>query len=296
MEDELIETEGVLFDECLVVEFLVDDDVHHGQGKRPIRTRSYPEVHLCLVCQRDVLGINHHQPGPLGQVFLHGHPQGEIRGIRVVAPEDVQVGILFFHGVLAESDLASADAHAVADTLDRKEIGGSKGGLEPLGQACHLQVFHPDGATENTQYLGSEFFPEPVQLLCYLIQGLVPGDRLKTAVHPFQGLLDAVGAVNVFKGVFSLGAELPLVEGMGFQTLDLYGPPVFHRDPATAAVIAERTVRQYLFSFSHNYISFLGLGLCQWRLPMISRHRVFCPVRRPNDPCSCFLHLTVNDN
>ncbi len=265
MGDQFVKTEGMLLDECLVIELLVDDDVHHGQGQRPIRTRSDLEVHLCLVCQRDALGINDHQPGPLGQVFLQGYLQREIRGIRVVAPEDVKVGVLFFHGIFAEGDLAGADAHAVADTLHREEIGGSKGGLEPLGQACHLQVFHPDGATENTQYLGSEFLPEPVQLLCDLIQGLVPGDRLKTAVHPFQGLLDAVGAVNVFKGVFSFGAELPFVEGMGFQALDLYGPPVFHCDPATATVIAERTVRHYLLFFSHNCISFHVLGLCQRR-------------------------------
>ena len=199
-----------------------------------------------------------------------------------MAPQDVQVGVQLFCGVLAECDLAGTDAHAIADTLDREKIGGPIGGLEPLGKACHLQVFHPDGTTEHTQYLGSEFFLELFQLLGNLLQGLIPGYGLKSAVHPFQGLFDALGAVDIVQCIHPLGAEHPLVERMCLQALDLYGPPIFHSDPASAAVIAECTVRQYLFSFSHNRMSFLGSGPYQWLVLMNFWHRIFCLLLGPN--------------
>ena len=78
MGDELVKTDGMLLDKCCIIEFLVDDDVHHGQGKGPVRPRPYLEVHLCLVCHGNPLGIDDHQPGPFFHVFLYGHPQGKV--------------------------------------------------------------------------------------------------------------------------------------------------------------------------------------------------------------------------
>ncbi len=75
-----------------------------------------------LVGQRDTLGINDHQLGPLLQVLLQEELEREVRLVRIVAPEDVEIGVRFFSGIPPESHLPGADAHAIADALYGKEV------------------------------------------------------------------------------------------------------------------------------------------------------------------------------
>ena len=143
MRDQFVETDGVLLDELLVIEFFLDDDVDHRQGHCAVGAGPDLQVHVGLIGQGDALGVDDHQLGPFCQVLFQGQLQGKIGGIRVVAPEDIELGVEFLGRVLAKGDLSGPDAHPVADALHREEVGRSEGRLEPLGEPGHLQGSRP---------------------------------------------------------------------------------------------------------------------------------------------------------
>ena len=206
MGNQLVKTGGVSLHKVMVIEILFNDHVHHGQGQGAVRTGSNAQVHVGLIGQGDPLGVDHHQFGPFFQVLFHKKFERKIGLVRVVPPENVEIGVRFFGGIPPEGHLPCPDSHAVADTFHREKVRRPESRADQVDQGRHLQVFHADGAAEKTKDLGAEIVFKPGQFLSNLVQGLVPGNFLESAIAALQGPFQTVGAVNHIKGIGPFGA------------------------------------------------------------------------------------------
>jgi len=100
-----------------------DNHMDHGKGKSSIRARPDGQIRIGLVSQRDPFGINHNELRPFPHVLLDRRAQGKVRLIRVMTPQDVEIGIKLFRGIFAEGDLPSSDAHPVTNAFHGKKVG-----------------------------------------------------------------------------------------------------------------------------------------------------------------------------
>jgi hypothetical protein len=75
-----------------------------------------------------------------------------------------------------------------------------------VDQGRHLQVFHADGAAEETEDLRAVFVFKSGQFLSNLVQSLAPANFLESAIAALQRLFQTVGAVNDVKGPGAFGA------------------------------------------------------------------------------------------
>ncbi|OPY06183.1 MAG: hypothetical protein A4E66_02284 [Syntrophus sp. PtaB.Bin001] len=118
MGDEPIKAEGMLLDEIPIIEFFLDDHMHHGKGQGAIGTRPDLQVHIRSIGERNAFGIDNDQPGSFIQIFFEGEFEGKVGLLRVVSPENIELGVHLFDRISSEGHLPYPDAHPVANALN----------------------------------------------------------------------------------------------------------------------------------------------------------------------------------
>jgi len=74
---QLLEAVRPLLYKILVIQLLLDDDMHQSKGKGAIRTWPNGKVHLRLLGKRDSLRIDHYELGSLGEILLDSELRGK---------------------------------------------------------------------------------------------------------------------------------------------------------------------------------------------------------------------------
>jgi hypothetical protein len=230
---ELRKADRVARDVVVVEQVFTDQHVHHAQRQRGIGARHQGDVLVAFFGGQGAVGIDRDQLGaaPLG--FLHAHPEVQVRGDRVAAPDDDQFGVLELFHVGADR---TADGVFVA-----REAGGRAHGAVQEGRAqlveeahCHrfaLQQAH--GAAIAVRQDGLRIARgDRLQTRGDLVQCLVPGDLfelalalLADAAQRGQDAVRVVGAVDVAR---HLGAQHAGGGRMIRVALDLRRDAIFH--------------------------------------------------------------------
>ena len=224
----------------MIIQVLLDDDVHHTHGQRRVRCGAQLQPQVRLVGQLAAAGVDHDQSGAVSQGM------GQVDALVLVRVGDQVVAAPGDHAfrlvvVVAERDvhahdLADGDARQVAHVPRRQHVGRAV----QVGDPVHETVEIAPGAVAEHHRLGAGFTFYLVQFIGDDGQRLVPGQPPPLALAPLpdslHGVEQAVRVFLEFQVAVGLLAGIAFADRMVPIRLDLDRLAVFHRhvDAATA--------------------------------------------------------------
>ena len=234
-------TNSVALDVIMIEHIFHDQDMHQTQRQGRVGTRQQGDMLVAFFSRQRTVGVDGDQGGAMALGFLRAHPEMQVRGDRVAAPDDDQLGVLELLQVRAD---AGAHRVAVARGAGRGADGAVQQGSAELVEKArgHRFALHQaHGATVAVRQdrlriaRGDRFQAGRDGLQC-----VVPADGLELAfpflAHAAQRRQQAVRMVGALREARHLGAQHAGRGRVVGIALDSGGHAIGHRDQEGAGI------------------------------------------------------------